>query len=195
MNFFKRDRTFREPIGKLTTFFMVAFHIGAVAALFMFTWKAFFIALFLWWIAGSLGIGIAYHRLLTHRSYKVSKPVEYFLTVCATISFEGGPINWVATHRIHHAHSDERGDDPHTPHDGRWWSHIGWILSGTAQQHSREVLERYAPDLTQDRFIAALNRVYFVPLIILAIVLVLVGGWPLMLWGIFLRVTLPESTH
>ena len=73
MNFFKRDRTFREPVGKLTTFFMVAFHIGAVAALFMFTWKAFFIALFLWWIAGSLGIGIAYHRLLTHRGFKTYK--------------------------------------------------------------------------------------------------------------------------
>jgi hypothetical protein len=41
VNFFKRDRTFREPIGKLTTFFMVAFHVGAVAALFMFTWKGF----------------------------------------------------------------------------------------------------------------------------------------------------------
>ena len=59
MNFFKRDRTFREPIGKLTTFFMIAFHIGAIAALFMFTWKAFFVAMLLWWVAGSLGIGIA----------------------------------------------------------------------------------------------------------------------------------------
>jgi len=54
VNFFKRDRTFREPIGKLTTFFMVAFHIGAIAALFMFTWKAFFVAMFLWWVAGRL---------------------------------------------------------------------------------------------------------------------------------------------
>jgi stearoyl-CoA desaturase (delta-9 desaturase) len=67
---------------------------------------------------------------------------------------------------------------------------MGWILSGTAQQHSREVLERYAPDLTHDRFIAALNRIYFVPMIILAIVLLMAGGWPLMLWGIFLRVTI-----
>src|SRR3954452_3244584 len=54
VNFFKRDRTFREPIVKVTTLFMIAFHIGAVAALFMFTWKAFFVALVLWWVAGSL---------------------------------------------------------------------------------------------------------------------------------------------
>jgi stearoyl-CoA desaturase (delta-9 desaturase) len=132
---------------------------------------------------------MGYHRLLTHRSYRVPKLVEYALTICGTLAFEGGPINWVATHRIHHAHSDERGDDPHTPHDGRWWSHIGWVLIGTAQQHKREVLERYAPDLMQDRFIAGLNRVYFIPLIILAIGLLVFGGLPLLLWGIFLRVT------
>ena len=57
MNFFKRDRTFREPIGKLTTFFMVMFHIGAIAALFLFSWKDWRSPMFLWWVAGSLGIG------------------------------------------------------------------------------------------------------------------------------------------
>jgi stearoyl-CoA desaturase (delta-9 desaturase) len=169
---------------------MIVFHLGAVAALFYWSWRGLIVCLVLAWVAQSLGVGMTYHRLLTHRSYKVPKPVEYFLIICATLSFEGGPINWVATHRIHHAHSDEPGGDPHTPVEGRWWSHIGWILTGTAQQHSREVLERYAPDLMQDRFIVALNRVYFVPLIILAIVLLAVGGWPLLLWGIFLRVTL-----
>jgi len=172
-----------------TTIWMIVFHLGAVAALFYWSWKVLIVSALLAWVAQSLGVGMTYHRLLTHRSYKVPKLVERFLIICATLSFEGGPINWVATHRIHHAHSDEHGDDPHTPVDGRWWSHIGWILVGTAQQHDRKVLERYAPDLMQDRFIVALNRVYFVPMIILAIVLLVVGGWPLLLWGIFLRVT------
>jgi fatty-acid desaturase len=34
----------------VTAFFMAAFHIGAVAALFFFTWKALFVAIFLWWV-------------------------------------------------------------------------------------------------------------------------------------------------
>ena len=122
-----------------TTIWMIVFHLGAVAALFYWSWRGLIVAAVLAWVAQSLGVGMTYHRLLTHRSYKVPKPVEYFLIICATISFEGGPINWVATHRIHHAHSDERGDDPHTPNDGRWWSHMGWILSGTAQQHSGSI--------------------------------------------------------
>jgi fatty-acid desaturase len=94
------------PINWATSITMVIFHLGAIAALFMFTWKALFVTLFLWWVSGSLGIGMGYHRLLTHRGFKTPKFVEYFLTVCATLTLEGGPIHWIATHRIHHAHTD-----------------------------------------------------------------------------------------
>ena len=78
-------------INWLTTSIMVIFHVGAIAALFMFSWTALFVGLFLYWVAGSLGIGMGYHRLLTHRGYKCPKWVEYALTVCATLALEGGP--------------------------------------------------------------------------------------------------------
>jgi fatty-acid desaturase len=79
------DRTFTQPIAGVTAFFMIAFHIGAIAALFLFTWKAFALAILLWWVSVSLGIGMGYHRLLTHRGYKTPKWVEYCLTICATM--------------------------------------------------------------------------------------------------------------
>jgi len=41
-----------------TTFVMVVFHVFAVVALFHFSWKPFLYALVLWWISGSLGIGL-----------------------------------------------------------------------------------------------------------------------------------------
>jgi fatty-acid desaturase len=86
---FGHDRTFAQPIVWVTTFFMAAFHIGALAAVFVFTWKAFLLAMVLWWVAGGLGIGMGYHRLLTHRGYKTPKWVEYFLTVCGTLALPG----------------------------------------------------------------------------------------------------------
>jgi stearoyl-CoA desaturase (delta-9 desaturase) len=167
---------------------MVIFHLGAVAALFMFSWKALAVSMLLWWVAGSLGIGVGIHRLLTHRGFKTPKLVEYLLTVCGLLALEGGAINWVVTHRIHHAFTDAPGD-PHTPRDGRWWSHMGWILRGTAQQHSAVVMQRYAPDLMKDPVQVWLNRLYFVPLIICGLLLVAIGGWGMMMWGVFLRVT------
>ena len=188
MNFFKRDRTFREPIGKLTTFFMVAFHIGAIAALFMFTWKALFVALLLWWVAGSLGIGIAYHRLLTHRGFKTYKWFEYFITVCATLALEGGPFFWVATHRVHHQNTDVEGD-PHSPKDGGLWAHMGWIMTGrTLHNHSAALLP-YIPDLRKDKFHTFISRWHWVPITALGIGLLVFGGWSVMLWGIFFRTT------
>src|SRR3712207_6680015 len=131
---------------------------------------------------------MGYHRLLTHRGYKTPKAVEYFLTLCGTLALEGGAIDWVVTHRIHHAHTDAQGD-PHTPRDGRWWAHMGWILRGTAQQHGRAVMMRYAPDLMKDPFHRVMNRIYWVPLVLVGVGLLFFGGWPMLFWGIFLRVT------
>jgi sn-1 stearoyl-lipid 9-desaturase len=172
-----------------TTIFMILFHAGAVASLFMFSWKFLPALLLLWWVSGSLGIGMGFHRLLTHRGYKTPKAVEYFLTFCGLLALEGGAINWVVTHRIHHANTDDSGD-PHTPRDGRWWSHMGWILRGTAQQHPDSQMQRYAPDLMKDPVQVWMNRLYFVPLILSGLVLLAVGGWSLMFCGVFLRVTI-----
>ncbi|HEX8920017.1 MAG TPA: hypothetical protein VF766_00980, partial [Pyrinomonadaceae bacterium] len=74
-----------------TTIWMGVFHLAAIAALFMFSWQALAVTVALWWIAGSLGVGMCFHRLLTHRGYKTPKAVEYFLTICGTLAFEGGP--------------------------------------------------------------------------------------------------------
>jgi fatty-acid desaturase len=178
-----------ERINWVTVIFMVLFHVGAVAALFFWSWKALAVAVFLNWIAGGVGVGMGYHRLLTHRGYKVPRGVEYFLTLCGTLALQSGPISWVVTHRIHHSHTDSEGD-PHTPRDGRWWAHMGWILKGTAQRHSPEALARYAPDLVKDRFHVWLNKFYWIPMIALGILLLAFGGWPMLMWGIFMRVTL-----
>jgi stearoyl-CoA desaturase (delta-9 desaturase) len=51
------------------------------------------------------------------------------------LALQDGAINWVATHRIHHQHTEIPGKDPHTPREGKWWSHAGWIFRGTAQQY------------------------------------------------------------
>jgi stearoyl-CoA desaturase (delta-9 desaturase) len=176
----------KTGINWVTATFITLFHVGAVAALFMFTWQALAVT-FLMWVMSGMGIGMGYHRLLTHRGYKTPRAVEYFLTLCGILSLESGPISWVVTHRIHHAHTDTEGD-PHSPRDGGWWSHMGWMLKGTAQQHSPQVMEHYAPDLMKQPFYTWLNRWYFVPIIALGGVLFAVGGWPMLTWGIFLRI-------
>jgi fatty-acid desaturase len=172
----------------LTIIFMAIFHAGAIAALFFFSWKALIVSAILYVFAINMGIGMGYHRLHTHRGYSTYKWVEYFLAVCGTLSLEGGPIFWVATHRVHHQLSDRPGD-PHTPHEGAWWAHAGWIMSGEAMHSETALLSRYAPDLGRDRFYVWLSKYHWVPLTTVGLLLLAFGGWSFVLWGIFLRVT------
>jgi fatty-acid desaturase len=176
----------RQELNWLTTIVLVLLHIGAVAALFVFNWRAFAVAVFLTWMCTGLGISMGYHRLHTHRSYKVPLALEYFFALCGTLTLEGGPIFWVATHRIHHQKSDQPGD-PHSPHDGAWWSHIGWILMGEAKHNNTRLLAKYAPDLSKHRFYLWLNDYHWIPPVVLSVVLFLAGGLPMLLWGGFLR--------
>jgi fatty-acid desaturase len=186
---FRRDRTFTEPISPITTLFMLVFHLGAVAALFMFSWKALGLAVLLWWISGSLGIGVGYHRLLTHRGFKTSKFVEYALTLCGTLALEGGPFFWVATHRVHHQNADKDGD-PHSPRDGGFWSHMGWIISGRVMHNNASHLLPYVPDLRKDKFHTWISRWHWVPISALGTVVLFLGGWQYVMWGIFFRTAL-----
>jgi sn-1 stearoyl-lipid 9-desaturase len=172
----------------ITVIAMTIFHIGAVAAFFFIDWGAIAVAVALWYISGSWGIGMAYHRLLTHRGYKTHKWLEYFLTICGTLALEGGPIFWVATHRIHHQNSDHEGD-PHTPREGTYWAHMGWIMTGKAMHHDTQVLRRYAPDLAKDPFHVALTSWHWVPQVVVGLGLLAYGGLPYVLWGTFFRTT------
>ncbi|MBV9086831.1 MAG: fatty acid desaturase [Acidobacteriaceae bacterium] len=186
MSIFDRDRTFSRPFSPVTTFFMLMFHVGAVAALFMFSWKALALAIALLYIAGSLGIGMSYHRLLTHRGYKTYKWVEYFLTVCGTLALEGGPIFWVATHRIHHQNTDVEGD-PHSPRDGGFWAHMGWILTGQPMHNKLAGLLPYVPDLRKDKFLSWISEWHWASNVVLGVILMIIGGWQYVCWGVFLR--------
>jgi stearoyl-CoA desaturase (delta-9 desaturase) len=186
MSIFQRDRTFKQPINWTTTGFMVFFHLGALAALFFFGWQNLAWLLLFWWIAGSVGIGMGYHRLLTHRGFKTSTWLEYVMTVCGTLALEGGPIAWVATHRIHHQNTDKEGD-PHSPNDGGLWAHMGWIITGKAMHSNTEELLPYVPDLRKHKFHVWISKYHWVPLTLLAIILVPTAGWSVMLSVVFLR--------
>ena len=128
------------------------FHVLALAALFFFSWKALAAFVVLWIFGQNVGIAIGYHRLLTHRGYAVPRWLEYAIATCGTMALQGGPIYWVGVHRLHHQLTDKPGD-PHSPRDGKWWSHMDWILHGTL--HNQDpALQRYTPDLTQHRLLS-----------------------------------------
>lgn len=168
---------------------VAVFHILALAALFTFSWANLTAALIFWFVSGSLGIGIGYHRLLTHRGFKTPRWFERFLSICGSFAIQSGPLTWVTTHRLHHAFT-ETDKDPHSPLHGTYWSHMGWIFRGTAQNHSFAVKKRYSPDLVKDPFQVWFDRNYWMTSVVAGIVLFAIGGFSMVLWAIFLRVVI-----
>jgi stearoyl-CoA desaturase (delta-9 desaturase) len=117
---------------------------------------------FVLYILCGFGITVGFHRMLTHRAFQASKPVEYTFAILGSMAVQGRVIDWVADHRKHHAHSDEEGD-PHSPHVGHgtglrglWHAHVGWLFT----EHGRARRARYAPDLLEDRGMRRINRMF-----------------------------------
>ncbi len=169
-----------------TIFFVTAFHILAGVALFNLSWSNVLAAFICWWVAASWGVGIAYHRLLTHRGFTASKWFTRVLATFGTLGMQSGPITWVTTHRIHHAFT-ETEKDPHSPRNGTYWSHIGWIFRGTAQAHPESVRQRYSPDLMRDSYLVFIDKYYYLTTVAVAAGLFVIGGWSMVLTAIFLR--------
>ena len=167
---------------------LVSFHIGAVASLFYFRWSALIVFVTMWILAQNVGTAMGYHRLLTHRGYSTPKWLEYCIATCGALALQGGPIYWVAVHRMHHRYTDKAGD-PHSPRDGKWWSHMGWIMNASLRNET-QVVKQYAPDLSQERFYLWLNKFHWIPLTVAGLSLFAFGGWSWLLWGAFLPVTL-----
>ncbi len=176
---------------------LLMIHVGALAAPWTFTWSGLILALVLHWLTGGIGICLGYHRLLTHRSFMTYPWVRYFLATLGSLAGEGTAIDWVANHRKHHAHSDQEGD-PHSPHDGPWWSHMLWLAQAKSPEVHEAHLKRWAPDLLKDPWLRKIAS-WFLPLHLVFGVLVFLAGWAIggltlacswLVWGVFVRLAL-----
>lgn len=168
--------------------YMVFLHIGALFAFLPsnFSWAALGLALVLHWVTGGLGITLGFHRLVTHRSFQTPKWLEYFLVFCGTLACQGGPVQWVGLHRLHHLYSDQ-DLDPHNSNRGFWWSHMGWMLF---HQPINEEVPRYTKDIGDDPVYQFLQK-YFIPIqVVFGFLLYFIGGWPFVVWGIFARIVI-----
>ena len=179
------DRDQFDPVKALYLFGM---HLGAVAAIWHTSWAAVGVAILLHWLCGGLGICVGYHRMLTHRSFQCPKPLEYIFATLGALSLQGAPIEWVTHHRQHHQFSDQAGD-PHSARNMFWWSHMLWITWVHSDRGLQDVVERrYVPDLLKQPYYRFLAWGHVPIAILLSGVLYLLGGWPFVVWGVFVRV-------
>jgi len=158
------------------------------------------------YLVTGFGVTVGFHRMLTHRAFRTSRPVEYLFAAAGSMAVQGPVINWVADHRKHHAHTDEEGD-PHSPHVhdhgdgvkgvflGLVHAHFGWLMTDWGQARH----EQYARDIIEDRTLYGIHQ-WFVAIMLTGLLLPAAAGWLItgtlagaataLLWGGFVRVFL-----
>jgi sn-1 stearoyl-lipid 9-desaturase len=88
-----------------------------------------------------MGITIGYHRLLSHRSFRCPKLIEYFWILGGYLAFQGSPIWWITMHRAHHRYTDSTLD-PHSPRLSSWrYAYYGWIKEPGYPQHIDPIMQ------------------------------------------------------
>ncbi len=173
-----------------TVLWVGTMHIGAIAALFYFSWANLGAALVMYFITGCLGITLTYHRLLAHRTFVVPKWLERMLVTCSALAMEGGPVKWIGHHRMHHSNPDTERD-PHNSRRGFFYCHMGWTMIQRDEFDDPERHRRYARDIYADPYYRWLGTTMgqFLPQVALAVILFAIGGWGMVLWGVCLRMS------
>jgi stearoyl-CoA desaturase (Delta-9 desaturase) len=118
------------------------------------------------WLATGLGLTVGYHRLFTHRAFSTSLPVSCLLVIMGSMAGRGPMLSWVAMHRRHHELADHEGD-LHSPNlhgqtlgerlRGFLHAHLTWMI-----EHDYPNVAHYVPDLLADRTLLAVNRHYYI---------------------------------
>jgi stearoyl-CoA desaturase (delta-9 desaturase) len=187
---------------------ILAMHVLAFSAAipWLFSWTGLITLIVTVSVFGQLGVPIGYHRLLTHRSFRVPKWLERTFVTISLCCAQGTPARWVSWHRMHHQHSDEQ-DDPHSPFVNFLWSHVGWLFLNNAATHTAAAYHKYARDILDDPYYfylekhrAAPGAIYLVHALAFFLVGLAVGwasaghwfsgvqfGMSLLVWGVVVR--------
>ncbi|MBI1734607.1 MAG: fatty acid desaturase [Candidatus Rokubacteria bacterium] len=104
-----------------------------------------------------IATSIYLHRALAHRALAVHAVADVFFRTLLWLTTGQRRQEWVAVHRKHHTFTDREGD-PHSPRvHGFWRVQLFNVYYYAREAKNPETLQKFAPDLAEDR----LDRLIF----------------------------------
>ncbi|GHO67491.1 stearoyl-CoA 9-desaturase [Ktedonobacter sp. SOSP1-85] len=132
----------------------------------------------------ALGVTVGFHRMLTHRSFAAHPVVKFIFLVLGSMALEGPALEWAATHIKHHSYSDKEGD-PHSPVEGFFHAHIGWLFKDRMADPNQ-----YAKHLQKDPIVVFVSKTFLLWVVLSLIIPFAIGGWSALLWAGLVRIFL-----
>lgn len=176
---------------------------------FQFNWSTLWVVVALYVITGLFGMSLSYHRNLSHKSFKLSKWLEYLFAYCGVLALEGNPIDWVSMHRYHHQVADTEQDPQRLDQRFLWLSNYYastkrvdtryFVIFQEMEKNillmvRKQVRRDNVRDLEKQIFYKFIHKTYLLHPISLAMLLYVVGGMPFLIWGMGVRTVIVLHT-
>ncbi len=143
------------------------------------TWQALVCCIVLYGVR-MFGVTGGYHRYFSHRTYKTSRVMQFFIAFLAETSSQKGALWWAAHHRVHHKLSDQEGDVHSPVRRGFLYSHVGWLFDNTEETRWDKI-----QDFAKYPELRWLNTYWIVPPVVLGVAVWLLFGWSGLWIGFF----------
>jgi stearoyl-CoA desaturase (delta-9 desaturase) len=159
-----------------------------------FTWSAFAVFVTLLAVTMCAGHSVGFHRRLIHRTFKCAKWLERILVWCGTLVGMQGPFWVIHSHDLRDWAQRQRNCHDFLKH-GRGLLVDGWWNLNCRLRLRHSPAFDPGPGIGDDAFYRFLQRTWMLQQLPLAAMLYLAAGWPWLIWGVCVRVTVGVSMH
>ncbi|MCV9960958.1 acyl-CoA desaturase [Pararhizobium sp. BT-229] len=168
--------------------------VALIFAPLTFSWGAFSVFVVLTGLTICLGHSVGMHRLLIHRSFAVPRWVEHVLVYFGTLVGMAGPFGMIYAHDIRDWAQRQYQCHDLFAHRRPFFQDAFW------QMHCAVVLDNPPEFIMEDkvaldRFYRFLEAAWMLQQLPLAIVLFVVGGFPWLVWGVAVRISVSLTGH
>ncbi|KQS57234.1 hypothetical protein ASG17_00390 [Brevundimonas sp. Leaf363] len=157
-----------------------------------FSWSALGVAVVLGALS-MLGFSVGLHRHFAHAAFDCGVRTGRVLAWLGVLTGIDGPIGMVRAHHLSHWAQQRHEAHDFFTHRRSWLTHTIW------RAHGRIILAR-APAfdlgwLQADPVLRSLDRTWMLQQMVLAVPLYAAGGWPLVIWGVPVRVAATVTAY
>ena len=159
-----------------------------------FSWSALLSSSSMSGVTLCFGHSVGMHRRLIHESFECPLWLERACVYLGTLVGMAGPIGMVRLHDFRDWAQRQTVCHDYSRHNAGFWRDAWWQL------HCKLVLAhppefRPEPRIANDRFYAFLERTWMWQQLPLAVAFFAIGGWPWVVWGVFVRVGVCVTGH
>lgn len=168
--------------------------VSVVAGPIFFSWSAFALFLVLTYVTLLIGHSVGMHRMLIHRAFQCSKPLERLLIYVGVLVGVAGPFGIIRVHDVRDWAQRQPVCHDFFAHTRGFWRDLSWQLFYRFDFHRAPTLT-IEPNIANDPFYRFLEASWRWQQLPLAVGLFLIGGWPWVVWGVAVRVIVSTAGH